>query len=93
MKKLLLSAVAGILLVSCQKGDDAEKKTCWECSINSVTSMAGFEDETITATVEQCDLTESEMKEFETAGTSTTTITSGGIAATIKNTTKCTEKK
>ena len=88
MKKLLLTAVAGMFFLSCQKEDEPEKKICWECSIKVVTTMTGLPDETATTTTEQWDFTESEIKQFETAGTSTTTV--NGI--TVKTTAQCAAK-
>lgn len=86
MKKIFLTAiVCGVLATSCKED---EKTFCYEC-VTSMTSNDGTGEESMpdmTATQEQCGITEDQAKSAST----TVTTTSGNL--TMKTTTACTKK-
>ena len=86
MKKLLFL----ILIVFCFS---CKKESCYQCKMTIVTTVPGYPTagSTTTVTTEQCGLTVEAIKAYEKAGTSTTTVTMSGIAATAKSTTVCTK--
>lgn len=87
MKKVLFLFVALTATVfSCKK--ESEKKYCWKC-ITTVTMTPSSAGGTGTSTNTVCDQSEEQIRNYEKAGTQTTTSSAGGVTVTMKSTTKC----
>ena len=88
-KFLTLTAFAVLSLLSCQKDDAGDdKKYCYACTMVNTVTMGTNEPNITEVEMDQCDLTEKEMKMVQEQ--SNTTGTSGDI--TSKTVMNCTKK-
>jgi hypothetical protein len=90
MKKVSILFVAlTFTAFSCKK--ESEKKYCWKC-ITTVTMTPSSAGGSGTSTNTVCDQSEEQIRNYEKAGTQTTTSSSGGYTLTMKSTTHCTRQ-
>lgn len=86
--------LSSLLLASACSKDDGGKEYCWECNISTKTTVPSYPElnDVTTTSIEQCGMTEDQIKAFEKSGTTTVTSTSGGVSATVSSTTRCNKK-
>jgi hypothetical protein len=87
MKKFSILVLAIMIsALSCKK--ESEKKYCWKCTTKvTMTPTSAGGSGTSTNTV--CDQSDEQIRNYEKAGTQTTTSSSGGYTVTMKSTTTC----
>lgn len=74
MKKLIFTLVTILTFTSC------ERKQCWKCTISA--QAPGYVNTLTQTTTAVCDKTQTEIENYEKAGTMTT-ISSGIIVETV----------
>lgn len=87
MKQTISALLVLSLFLSCTK--QQESTACYEC-ITRIT-YDGM-NETGTSTTSLCGKTPSDIREYETAGTFTSTGSSGGVTITSRTTTTCSKR-
>lgn len=88
MKKILLGLFAITFLLACKKDSDA--KFCYECTTKiSSTDVMDMGSE---MTIEQCDITEAEARQYESNSSGKVTSKVEGVSLTVTSTTTCTKK-
>lgn len=83
--RVLALLFAGI--IACQE-DEQTPTACYECAMTVKTTANGTTD-TASSRTNTCGWTAEDAKQAESAGTSTTTSTSGGVTVTITYKTIC----
>ena len=76
MKKLILTLITILAFTSC------ERKQCWKCTISS--QAPGYVNTLNQTTTTVCDQTQTEIENYEKAGTMTT-ISNGITVETVTN--------